>query len=89
MTPEEFHKFYPLMAKWLQNTLAAYATLAKPVASCAFPRLPNYFAPSTLQSSKVVLVDQLPRPPLSSWGLTRFADFENGNFTGITFSTTS
>jgi hypothetical protein len=38
-----------------------------------------------VQSSKVVLVDQLPRPPLSSWGLTRFADFENGNFTGITF----
>jgi hypothetical protein len=27
----------------------------------------------------------MPRPPLSSWGLTRFADFEHGNFSGITF----
>lgn len=24
-------------------------------------------------------------PPLSSWGLTRFAEFERGNFSGITF----
>ena len=85
MTREEFHKFYPLMAEWLRNTLATYATSSKAVASCAFARLPNYFTPATLQSSKVVLVDRLPRPPLSSWGLAPFADFENGNFTGITF----
>ena len=29
-------------------------------------------------------MDQLPIPPLSSWGLTWFADFERGNFDGIT-----
>jgi hypothetical protein len=27
----------------------------------------------------------LPIPPLSSWGLTRFAEFERGNFGGITY----
>ncbi|HMF24982.1 MAG TPA: hypothetical protein VKG24_23045, partial [Pseudolabrys sp.] len=32
--------------------------------------------------------DQLPIPPLSSWGLTRFADFERGNFGGITYLNT-
>ena len=36
-------------------------------------------------NAKVVVVDQLPIPPLSSWGLTRFADFERGNFNGITY----
>jgi hypothetical protein len=41
-----------------------------------------------LTSAKVVLVDQLPIPPLSSWGLTRFADFERGNFNGITYLNT-
>jgi hypothetical protein len=41
-----------------------------------------------LTSAKVVLVDQLPIPPLSSWGLTRFADFEHGNFGGITYLNT-
>jgi len=85
VSPEEFQKFYPFVAGWLQKTLAKYATLAQTVASRAFPRLPNYFAPITLATSKVVLVDQMPRPPLSSWGLTRFADFEHGNFSGITF----
>jgi len=41
-----------------------------------------------LASAKVILVDQLPIPPLSSWGLTRFSDFEHGNFSGITYLNT-
>jgi len=39
-------------------------------------------------SAKVVSVDELPIPPLSSWGLTRFADFERGNFNGVTYLNT-
>jgi hypothetical protein len=35
--------------------------------------------------TKVVLVDPLPMPPLSSMGLARFADFERGDFDGITY----
>ena len=85
MTPQEFQEFYPFLAEWLQTTLAKYVSSAQTVASRAFPRLPTYFAPITLETSKVVLVDQLPLPPLSSWGLTRFADFERGDFSGITF----
>ncbi|MGB8049688.1 MAG: hypothetical protein WCF53_17555 [Pseudolabrys sp.] len=38
-----------------------------------------------MTSAKVVLVDQLPIPPLSAWGLTRFAGFERGNFNGVTY----
>jgi len=84
-TPQEFQEFYPFLAEWLQETLAKYSPSAQTIASRGFPRLPNYFAPITLETSKVVLVDQLPLPPLSSWGLTRFADFERGDFSGITF----
>jgi hypothetical protein len=47
--------------------------------------LPLYFTEQTLASAKVVLVDPLPMPPLSSMGLARFADFERGNFDGITY----
>jgi hypothetical protein len=50
--------------------------------------LPLYFSANTLTSAKVVLVNQLPIPPLSSWGLTRFADFERGTFNGITYLNT-
>ncbi|MGC2077607.1 MAG: ABC transporter substrate binding protein [Xanthobacteraceae bacterium] len=31
------------------------------------------------------MVDPLPMPPLSSMGLSRFADFERGDFDGITY----
>jgi hypothetical protein len=42
----------------------------------------------TLASAKVILVDPLPMPPLSSMGLGRFADFVRGDFEGITYMDT-
>ena len=88
MTPEKFHKYYPRLLGGIDNTLRAHAANARTVASRGVPRLPLYFSANTLTSAKVVLVDQLPIPPLSSWGLTRFADFERGTFNGITYLNT-
>ncbi|MGB8112076.1 MAG: hypothetical protein WCF41_22770 [Pseudolabrys sp.] len=88
MTPEEFQKFYPVLLGWIDITLRAHAANTQTVISRGFPRLPLYFSADTLASAKVVLVDKLPIPPLSSWGLFRFADFERGNFDGITYLNT-
>jgi hypothetical protein len=88
MTPEEFQKYYPRVLGWIDATLRAHAGDAQTIVSRGFPRLPLYFNADTLKTAKVVLVDQLPVPPLSSWGLTRFADFERGNFNGITYLNT-
>jgi hypothetical protein len=88
MTPEEFRKFYPLLLGWIDATLRAHPGNTRTVVSRGFPRLPLYFSADTLTSANVVLVDQLPIPPLSSWGLTRFADFERGNFNSITYLNT-
>ena len=88
MTPEEFQKFYPRLLGWIDTTLRAHAGNTRTVVSRGFPRLPLYFSANTLTSAKVVLVDQLPIPPLSSWGLIWFADFERGNFNGITYLNT-
>ena len=85
MTPEEFQKFYPPLLNWLRATLTAYAGTAQAVASRAFSRLPLYFSKETLASTYVVLVNSLPMPPLSKMGLKRFAEFERGNFDGITY----
>jgi hypothetical protein len=85
MSPEEFAKFYPPLLDWIQTTLTASAPVAQTVASRGFSRLPLYFTEKTLASTKVVLVDPLPMPPLSSMGLVRFADFERGDFDGITY----
>jgi hypothetical protein len=85
MSPEEFAKSYPPLVAWIRNTLIASAPVAQTVASRGFSRLPLYFTEKTLASTKVVLVDPLPIPPLTSMGLARFADFVRGNFDGITY----
>ena len=85
MTFEIFEKLYPIVDSWIQSTLAAHAGKKRAVALCGFPRLPHYFSDETLASSKVVLVDRLPVPPLSRMGLPQFAVFEHGNFNGITY----
>jgi hypothetical protein len=85
MSPEEFAKAYPPLIAWIRNTLTASAHVAKTVASHKFSRLPLYFTEETLASTKVILVDPLPMPPLSSMGLARFADFVRGDFDGITY----
>ena len=85
MAPEEFAKFYPPLLDWIRTTLAASAHVAQTVASRGFSRLPLYFTEEILASTKVVLADPLPMPPLSSMGLAHFADFERGNFDGVTY----
>ena len=52
MTPQEFKKFYPLIARWLRETLTAHAHSARAVASCGFLGLPLYFKAETLKFGK-------------------------------------
>ena len=85
MSPEEFAKFYPPLLDWIRTTLTTSGHVAQTVASREFLRLPRYFTEKTLAETKVVLVGPLPMPPLSSMGLMRFADFERGDFDGITY----
>ena len=85
MSPEEFHKFYPPLLEWIRNTLDANAHVAQTVSSRGFSRLPHYFTKHTLVTTKVVIVDPLPVPPLASMGLTRFAGFVRGDSDGITY----
>jgi hypothetical protein len=85
MSPEEFAKYYPPLLDWIRTTLTTSAHVAQTIASRGFSRLPLYFTEKTLASTKLVLADPLPMPPLSSIGLARFAEFERGNFDGITY----
>jgi hypothetical protein len=85
MTDQEFRAVYPLLAGWIQKTLAEHALAARPVASLGFRRLPRYYDEKTLASAKVVLVTKVPVPPLSAMGLGRFADFEQMDAGGTTY----
>ncbi len=85
MTEQEFRTVYPLIAGWIQKTLADHATAAQPVASLGFSRLPHYYDAKTLASAKVVIVPRVPVPPLAAMGLDRFTEFEQMNAGGITY----
>src|SRR5260370_16775317 len=85
MTPEECQACSPPVLNRLRATVTAHAGMAQAVASRAFSQLPLYFSKETLASTKVVLVNWVPRPPLSKMGLTRFVEFERGDLDGITY----
>jgi hypothetical protein len=54
------------------------------IARSAVPRLPLCLPRDTLASATLV-VDQLPIPPLTAWGLTHFAEVEGRDFGGIAY----
>ena len=83
VTPEEFEIAFPKVMGWIQKTLLAHQRLALPVTSKNFQRLPLYFSPAQIDAAKYVVVDRIPVPPLSSIGLSRFAEFERGDYGGI------
>ena len=85
MTPEEFQSLYPHVIGWIHQTLAAHAKEAKAVASLGFRRLSRYFSEDLLTSTKVVVINRVPMPALSSMGLSQFAEFERGDYEGITY----
>jgi hypothetical protein len=85
MTPQEFEAAFPKVMDWIHRTLSAHASRVRPVASATFKRLPLYFSQAQLATAKYVIVDQIPLPPLSSMGLTRFREFERGAVDGITY----
>jgi hypothetical protein len=87
-TEQEFRAVYPLIAGWIERTLAEHATAARPAASFGFSRLPDYYDAQVLASSKVVVVSRVPIPPLSAMGIDRFRDFERMNAGGITYLNT-
>jgi hypothetical protein len=85
VTPQEFELAFPKVMGWIQKTLLAHQKLARPVTSKNFQRLPLYFSRAQIGAAKFVVVDRLPVPPLSSFGLSRFAEFERGDYGGITY----
>ena len=85
MTPGQFNAIYPQMYEWIRQTLASNAVKARTVDSVGFKRLPLYFSSELLNTAKFIVIDRVPVPPLSAMGLRQFADFERGNWDGITY----
>jgi hypothetical protein len=82
----------PLVLSWIDKIIYLHAANAISVKSLitmhGFKRLPLYFTHTFLSKAKCVLIDKIPVPPLSSFGLTQFAGFENGDYSGMTYRDT-
>jgi len=85
MTLSEFQRVLPLVKGWIRETLTAAARNARPVVSYRFARLPDFYTPALLTQTKVIEVDRVPVPPLSTFGLSQFRDFEEMDPDGITY----
>jgi hypothetical protein len=78
----------PQVRQWIDALLLQHAAQARTVASFGFQRLGAYYPPALLENSKVVIVPEVPLPPLSDLGLGGFAEFENLDAIGITYKDT-
>jgi hypothetical protein len=85
MTPQEFEVAFPKVMGWIERTLSTHRAIAQPVVSKSFKRLPQYFTQAQLEAAKFAIVDRIPLPPLSFIGLSRFKEFERGDYDGITY----
>jgi len=85
MTEEQFKTVYPQISEWIRQTLFSYAVKARTVDLVGFSRLPLYFTPELLSTTKFVVVDKVPVPPLSSMGLQQFVDFEKHDWGGMAY----
>jgi hypothetical protein len=84
MIPQEFEAAFPKVMGWIQQTLVTHKALARSVTSKNFKRLPLYFSRTQIELAKFVVVEPVPVPPLSSIGLSRFSEFERGDYDGVT-----
>ena len=85
LSPEQFHAVYPPLMQWISATLKSHESQAQPVAAFGFAHLRHYYRPELLASARVVVVDQLPVPPLAAMGLSQYAEMERIHRGGITY----
>ena len=88
MNPQLLLQKLPAIKTWIEGTLASHCAMERQVTSYVFPRLAAYYSTRLLDSSHVVEVQRVPIPPLAALGLPEFAEFENGDYEGITYQNT-
>jgi hypothetical protein len=59
----------PKARRWVNRTIAEHREMSRPVLDFGFQRLADYFPQPLLESTRVVVVQQTPQPPLHEWGI--------------------
>ncbi len=85
---ERIKEKLPLIIEWIDQTLEKNAHFSRTVTEYGFTRLPQFFSQQTLANTKVLEVEHVPIPPLASFGLPEFREFEEGHYAGIAYKDT-
>ncbi len=82
----KFKEKLPLVREWVDCTVTQYRNEARTTNSYSFHNFSQYFSEKTLCSTKIVEMDKIPVPPLSSLGISELVDFEKDpkDYDGIT-----
>lgn len=73
------------MRDWIVNYTQSTAGHAVTVASLAVPNLADCYPKELLESTRVVMVDEICYPPLEQFGLGDFKSLQETTWSGITF----
>ena len=75
----------PAVRAWIEQTLEQHRGRSRPLSRLGFHRLPRYFPPDVLESTRVITLPRVPFPPLRRLGLAELSDMEDESLDGITF----
>ncbi len=79
------HEVLPKLRQWIDELIVSNSARSRQASSLGFNRLATYYPADILASTRVVLIDKLPLPPLEELGLAEFSEYEHGAFSGITY----
>ncbi len=85
---QRFRAALPGIRQWIDEFLNNHAEQARAVSTLGFTRLATCFPQELLECSKVVMVSQVPFPPVDRLGLPELAPVQHMSFAGITFKDT-
>ena len=78
----------PGVKDWMDHTLQIHANAASPVSQSPFIRLRDCYPDTLLARARVVVLPQIPFPPLSQLGIPEFRDMETMPLAGVTYKNT-
>lgn len=81
----KLRKSLPDIITWIDQTLSDYSNVSTQVSGVPFKQLEEHYGEDFLSRSRVVIVPQVPFPPLSRLGLPEFHGMEKMSLDGVTY----
>jgi hypothetical protein len=75
----------PRMRKWVLNYKESIASNARPVASLSVPNLSRCYPTPLLESTRVLITNEIGYPPLEQFGLEELKYLDTTPWAGVTF----